>query len=105
MKLSKECHQRAYQHRQVMMKRLLLTLLLSIICTSCNSSPYRNGRVVGKHLRMEGQDTAYVVVFYDYGVFSNECCSAVVPKEAYNSIKIGDYVEFDVEVGKKKSIK
>ena len=56
------------KHRQVMMKRLLLTLLLSIICTSCNSSPYRNGRVIGKHLRMEGQDTAYVVVFYNYGV-------------------------------------
>ena len=84
---------------------LLASLLLSIICTSCNSSPYRNGRVVGKHLRMEGQDTAYVVVFYDYGVFVNECYSAVVSKEAYNSIKIGDYVELDVEVGKKKPIK
>lgn len=86
-----------------MMKHLLLTsLLLSIICTSCNSSPYRNGRVIGKHLRMEGQDTAYVVVFYNDGVFLGEFYSAVVSKEAYNSTKKGDYVEFDVEVGKKK---
>lgn len=88
------------------MKRLLLASLLSIFCASCNnSSPYRAGNVVGKHMRMEGRDTAYVVVFYDYGVFVNECYSAVVPKGAYDSIKIGDYVEFDVEVGKKKSIK
>lgn len=53
-------------------------------------------------MRMEGRDTAYVVVFYDYGVFSVDRYSAVVPKEAYNSIRKGDYVEFDVEVGKKK---
>ena len=56
-------------------------------------------------MRMEGRDTAYVVVFYDYGVFSNDRYSAVVPKEAYSKIKKGDYVEFDVEVGKKKPIK
>ena len=56
-------------------------------------------------MRMEGRDTAYVVVFYDYGVFSNDRYSAVVPKEAYSEIKKGDYVEFDVEVGKKKPIK
>ena len=54
---------------------------------------------------MEGRDTAYVVVFYDYGVFSVDRYSAVVPKEAYNSIRKGDYVEFDVEVGKNKSNK
>lgn len=85
------------------MKRLLLASLLSIVCASCNnSSPYRNGRVVGKHLRMEGQDTAYVVVFFNDGVFLGECYSAVVSKEAYNSTQKGDYVEFDVEVGKKK---
>ena len=85
------------------MKRLLLAYLLSIVCASCNnSSPYRNGRVVGKHLRMEGQDTAYVVVFYNNRVFLGECYSAVVSKEAYNSTQKGDYVEFDVEVGKKK---
>ena len=87
-----------------MMKHFLLaSLLLSIVCASCNnSSPYRNGRVVGKHLRMEGQDTAYVVVFYNDGVFLGEYYSAVVPKGAYDSIRKGDYVEFDVEVGKKK---
>lgn len=56
-------------------------------------------------MRMEGQDTAYVVVFYDYGAFSVDRYSAVVPKEAYSQIKKGDYVEFDVEVGKKKPIK
>ena len=89
------------------MKRLLLAFLfLYIVCSSCNnSSPYRTGSVVGKHMRMEGRDTAYVVVFYDYGVFSNDRYSAVVPKEAYSEIKKGDYVEFDVEVGKKKPIK
>lgn len=88
------------------MKRLLLASLISIVCASCNnSSPYRAGNVVGKHMRMEGRDTAYVVVFYDYGVFSNDRYSAVVPKEAYSEIKKGDYVEFDVEVGKKKLIK
>ena len=54
---------------------------------------------------MEGRDTAYVVVFYDYGVFMVDRYSAVVPKEAYNSVRKGDYVEFDVEVGKKKPIK
>lgn len=86
-----------------MMRNLLLTsLLLSITCTSCNSSPYRSGNVVGKHIRMEGRDTAYVVIFYDYGVFLNDRYSAVVSKEAYNSITKGDYVEFDVKVGKKK---
>lgn len=87
-----------------MMKHFLLAslLLLSITCTSCNSSPYRNGRVIGKHLRMEGQDTAYVVVFYNDWVFLGECYSAVVTKEAYDSIRKGDYVEFDVEVWKKK---
>ena len=87
-----------------MMKHFLLAslLLLSITCTSCNSSPYRSGSVVGKHMRMEGRDTAYVVVFYDYGVFRVDRYSAVVPKEAYDSIRKGDYVEFDVEVGKKK---
>ena len=85
------------------MKLLLLASLLSIVCASCNnSSPYRNGRVIGKHLRMEGQDTAYVVVFYNDWVFLGECYSAVVTKEAYDSIRKGDYVEFDVEVGKKK---
>lgn len=88
------------------MKHLLLASLLSIVCVSCNnSSPYRAGSVVGKHIRMEGRDTAYVVVFYDYGVFINDRYSAVVPKEAYSEIKKGDYVEFDVEVGKKKPIK
>lgn len=88
------------------MKLLLLASLLSIVCVSCNnSSPYRAGNVVGKHMRMEGRDTAYVVVFYDYGVFSVDRYSAVVPKEAYSEIKKGDYVEFDVEVGKKKPIK
>nr|DAR33028.1 MAG TPA: Cold-shock DNA-binding domain protein [Caudoviricetes sp.] len=88
------------------MKHLLLASIISIVCVSCNnSSPYRAGYVVGKHMRMEGRDTAYVVVFYDYGVFSNDRYSAVVPKEAYSEIKKGDYVEFDVEVGKKKPIK
>lgn len=88
------------------MKLLLLASLLSVVCASCNnSSPYRAGNVVGKHIRMEGRDTAYVVVFYDYGAFSVGRYSAVVPKEAYNSIRKGDYVEFDVEVGKKKPIK
>ena len=53
-------------------------------------------------MRMEGRDTAYVVVFYDYVVFGVDRYSAVVPKEAYDSIRKGDYVEFDVEVGKKK---
>lgn len=48
------------------MKRLYLIsiLLLTAICTSCNSSPYRIGRVIGKHLRKNGRDTTYVVVFY-----------------------------------------
>ena len=88
------------------MKRLLLAYLLSIVCASCNnSSPYRTGSVVGKHMRMEGRDTAYVVVFYDYGAFSVDRYSAVVPKEAYDSVRKGDYVEFDVKVGKKKPIK
>lgn len=88
------------------MKHLLLASIISIVCVSCNnSSPYRAGNVVGKHMRMEGRDIAYVVVFYDYGVFSNDRYSAVVPKEAYSEIKKGDYVEFDVEVGKKKPIK
>lgn len=86
-----------------MMRHLLLAfLLLSITCTSCNSSPYRSGNVVGKHIRMEGRDTAYVVIFYDYGLYLNDRYSAVVSKEAYNSIQKGDYVEFDVKVGKKK---
>lgn len=86
-----------------MMRHLLLaSLLLSITCTSCNSSPYRCGNVVGKHIRMEGRDTAYVVIFYDYGLYLNDRYSAVVSKEAYNSIQKGDYVEFDVKVGKKK---
>ena len=85
------------------MKLLLLASLLSIVCASCNNnSPYRTGYVVGKHMRMEGRDTAYVVVFYNDWVFLGECYSAVIPKEAYNSIRKGDYVEFDVEVGKKK---
>ena len=53
-------------------------------------------------MRMEGRDTAYVVVFYDYVVFRVDRYSAVGPKEAYDSIRKGDYVEFDVEVGKKK---
>lgn len=56
-------------------------------------------------MRMEGRDTAYVVVFYDYGAFSVDRYSAVVPKEAYDSVRKGDYVEFDVKVGKKKPIK
>lgn len=51
---------------------------------------------------MEGRDTAYVVIFYDYGLYLNDRYSAVVSKEAYNSIQKGDYVEFDVKVGKKK---
>ena len=85
------------------MKLLVLaSLFLSITWTSCNNSPYRGGKVVGKHIRMEGRDTAYVVIFYDYGVFSVDRYSAVVSKEAYNSTRKGDYVEFDVEVGKKK---
>lgn len=88
------------------MKLLLLACLFYIVCVSCNnSSPYRTGSVVGKHMRMEGRDTAYVVVFYDYGVFIVDRYSAVVSKEAYNSVRKGDYVEFDVKVGKKKPIK
>lgn len=85
------------------MKRLYLIsiLLLTAICTSCNSSPYRIGRVIGKHLRMNGRDTTYVVVFFcDEWIWEQEY-SAVMPKEDYNSVHKGDYAEFNVEAGKK----
>lgn len=85
------------------MKQLYLIsiLLLTAICTSCNSSPYRIGRVIGKHLRMNGRDTTYVVVFYcDEWTWEPEY-SAVVAKEDYNGVNKGDCVEFNVEAGKK----
>nr|WP_311450812.1 hypothetical protein [uncultured Porphyromonas sp.] len=85
------------------MRRLYLTsaLLLATICTACNSSPYRSGRVAGKHLRMNGRDTTYVVIFRDYVFFYGEqIYSAVVAKEDYYSVNQGDLVEFDVEAGK-----
>ena len=85
------------------MRRLYLTsaLLLATICTACNSSPYRSGYVEGKHLRMEGGDTTYVVLFGNYnGLAVWEVHSAVVSKEDYYNVKKGDLVEFDVEAGK-----
>ena len=85
------------------MRRLYLTsaLLLATICTACDSSPYRSGRVVGKHLRMEGRDTTYVVLFGSYnGLAVWEVHSAVVSKEDYYNVNKGDLVEFDVEAGK-----
>lgn len=86
------------------MKRLYLIsiLLLTAICTSCNSSPYRSGRVTGKHLRMDGRDTTYVVIFFDYDWLTrSQVHTAVVAKEDYNSVNKGDYVGFNVEAGKK----
>lgn len=77
-------------------------LLLATICTACNSSPYRSGYVEGKHLRMEGRDTTYVVLFGSYnGLAVWEVHSAVVSKEDYYNVNKGDLVEFDVEAGKK----
>ena|GEM_PF-844032 len=87
------------------MRRLYLTsaMLLATICTACNSSPspYKIGRVVGRHLRMDGQDTTYVVIFRDYEWLAGEqIYSAVVSKGEYYSVNQGDLVEFDVEAGK-----
>ena len=85
------------------MGRLYATsiLLLATICTACNSSPYRSGRVEGKHLRMEGRDTTYVVLFGSYNWLAAwKVHSAVVSKEDYYSVNKGDLVEFDVEAGK-----
>lgn len=76
-------------------------LLLATICTACDSSLYRSGCVLGKHLRMEGRDTTYVVVFSGYSRLDRgQVYSAVVAKEEYYSVKKGDFVEFDVEAGK-----
>lgn len=76
-------------------------LLLATICTACNSSPYRSGYVEGKHLRMEGRDTTYVVLFGSYNWLAAwKVHSAVVSKEDYYSVNKGDLVEFDVEAGK-----
>lgn len=76
-------------------------LLLATICTACDSSPYRSGYVEGKHLRMEGRDTTYVVLFGSYnGLAVWEVHSAVVSKEDYYNVNKGDLVEFDVEAGK-----
>ena len=85
------------------MRRLyiIFALLLATICTACDSSPYRSGYVEGKHLRMEGRDTTYVVLFGSYnGLAVWEVHSAVVSKEDYYNVKKGDLVEFDVEAGK-----
>lgn len=85
------------------MRRLyiIFALLLATICTACNSSPYRSGYVEGKHLRMEGRDTTYVVLFGNYnGLAVWEVHSAVVSKEDYYNVNKGDLVEFDVEAGK-----
>ena len=85
------------------MGRLYATsiLLLATICTACNSSPYRSGYVEGKHLRMEGRDTTYVVLFGNYnGLAVWQVHSAVVSKEDYYNVNRGDLVEFDVEAGK-----
>lgn len=80
---------------------LASALLLAAICTACNSSPYRSGRVEGKHLRMEGRDTTYVVLFGSYNWLAAwKVHSAVVSKEDYYSVNKGDLVEFDVEAGK-----
>lgn len=89
------------------MTRLYTTsiMLLAAICTACNSSPspYRSGRVAGKHLRMEEGDTTYVVIFCDYDwLAGNQVYTAVVAKEDYHSVDKGNLVEFDVEVGKRK---
>ena len=76
-------------------------LLLATICTACNSSPYRSGRVAGKHLRMEEGDTTYVVIFCSYNWLGEEQIhTAYVAKEAYYSVNKLDIVEFDVEAGK-----
>lgn len=88
------------------MRRLYLisALLLATICTACDSSPspYKIGRVVGRHLRMDGQDTTYVVIFRDYEWLAGEqIYTAVVSKGEYYSVNQGDLVEFDVEAGKK----
>lgn len=85
------------------MRRLYLisALLLATICTACNSSPYRSGYVEGKHLRMEGRDTTYVVLFGSYNWLAVwKVHSAVVSKEDYYNVNKGDLVEFDVEAGK-----
>ena len=83
------------------MRRLYATSILATICTACNSSPYRSGYVEGKHLRMEGRDTTYVVLFGSYnGLAVWEVHSAVVSKEDYYNVNKGDLVEFDVEAGK-----
>lgn len=80
-------------------------LLLATICTACNSSPYRSGYVEGKHIRMEGRDTTYVVLFGSYNQFLVwEVHSAVVSKEDYYNVNKGDIVEFDVEAGKNVGI-
>lgn len=85
------------------MRRLYATsiFLLATICTACNSSPYRSGYVEGKHLRMEGRDTTYVVLFGSYNWLAVwKVHSAVVSKEDYYNVNKGDLVEFDVEAGK-----
>ena len=84
------------------MRRLYATyiLLLATICTACNSSPYRSGYVEGKHIRMEGRDTTYVVLFGSYRFAVWKVHSAVVSKEDYYNVNKGDLVEFDVEAGK-----
>nr|DAK00321.1 MAG TPA: TRAF PROTEIN, TRAO PROTEIN, TRAN ADHESION, BACTERIAL SECRETION.5A [Caudoviricetes sp.] len=89
------------------MRRLYATsiLLLATICTACNSSPYRSGYVEGKHLRMEGRDTTYVVLFGSYNWLAVwKVYSAVVSKEDYYNVNKGDLVEFDVEAGKNAGI-
>lgn len=87
------------------MRRLYATsiLLLATICTACNSSPYRSGYVEGKHLRMEGRDTTYVVLFGGYNWLAVwRVHSAVVSKEDYYNVNNGGLVEFDVEASKNK---
>ena len=89
------------------MRRLYATfiLLLATICTACNSSTYRSGYVEGKHLRMEGRDTTYVVLFGSYNWLAVwKVHSAVVSKEDYYNVNKGDLVEFDVEAGKNVGI-
>ena len=45
------------------------------------------------------RETAWLMY---HGVFTARYYSAVVPKESYDNIKFGDFVELDIEKGKKR---
>lgn len=84
----------------------ILTLIVFCVFTSCGNPevnyPYAKGQVTGKHTRQEGDSLAYVIVFSYQGVFTARHYSAIVPKESYDNMKLGDFVELKIEKGKKK---